>query len=106
MNEPFFSIRFDDTDTDLLHVQMSSATEMSFDLSLKGLDFNDVFREICFVVPSIMKIDAALMEMMDGENVEAQDIDILKVNRFARKYKSALSNIDVYVTEQFGGDVP
>jgi hypothetical protein len=106
MSEPFFLISYDDYDHALLHIQMSSATEMSFDIQIKGLDFDDVFKEICFVVPAIMRQDAVLMELMDGAEDKTNAMDILKINRFARKYREHFKNVDVYVTDQFGGDVP
>ena len=98
-----FSITNDDVYPYILHVKLAAATEMSFDISWKGLDFSDVVREICRVAPALFALDVDLMEIMDGSDVKTNPAYVLMANRFAVKYHDALSNVEVYVTEKFGG---
>jgi len=98
------SIEDDGDELGLIHVVLVSATQMSFDISWKGLEYSKVIREICHVAPAMMELDHVMMEQNDGARIEAKPVDILTVNRFARKFRAALSNVNVYLTDQFSGD--
>lgn len=71
-----------------LHVEMSSASLIVFDLDFTGLDYHTVLTDICQVAPAMINLDADLMEMYDDAGrTQPKREDILTVRAFLLKYK-------------------
>lgn len=101
-----FEIADDDEHPQLLHVILVAATEMSFDISFAGRAYSEVLRDICYVAPSMMGVDAALMEGFDDAfRTKPNPIQEMHIKKFIGKYRGALSNVDVdFLEEELGGD--
>lgn len=86
-----FSIESDETNYDVLHVEMSAANLITFDLKREGLDYHEVIRDICVVAPHMMGLDGDLQEAYDDAfRTEPKREDELAVIKFLNKYKGRL----------------
>lgn len=98
---PIFEITHNNLHPALLHVTLVAATQMEFDVSFAGRDYADVIRDICDVAPSMMRYDSDLMEAFDDAfRTEPKQIDRIKIYGFIKKYRGALSGLDIDFLEQ------
>jgi hypothetical protein len=91
-----FEIANDDEKAQTLHVTLVAATQMDFDISFAGKDYEEVIKDICAVAPSMMSYDADLMEAFDDAfRTQPKQEDKVNIYRFVKKYDDALSNLDI-----------
>ncbi len=96
MNKPIVSISLDERG--LMHVQLSAATEMNFDINLEGLNYNRVLEDVCKLCPVLIQMDVELAELYDGDlscDPSAQHTADIAI--FIRKYSRAIVNVEVGV---------
>lgn len=80
-------IASDAEDIDVLHVELTSASEIAFTVNHKGLDYNTVLMDICHVAPHMIRLDADLMEAYDNAFRTQPDVeDRRAVGVFLHKY--------------------
>jgi hypothetical protein len=91
-----FEIADDDEKSQLLHVTLVAATQMEFDISFAGKDYEEVIRDICFLAPSLMRYDSDLMEAFDDAfRTKPNTYDAMRIAKFKDKYRDALSGLDI-----------
>jgi hypothetical protein len=96
-----FEISADDQKPQTLHVILVAATQIEFDISFTGENYEEVIRDICKVAPSMMRYDADLMEAYDdGFRTEPKQSDRISIHIFIKKYNGALSGLDIDFLEQ------
>jgi hypothetical protein len=96
-----FEIANDDQKPQTLHVTLVAATQMDFDVSFAGRDYEEVIKDICNIAPSMMSYDADLMEAYDDAfRTQPKQIDKINIHIFIDKYKGALSDLDIDFLEQ------
>lgn len=78
-------------DGKFLHVELNSATEMSYDVLIvpdgKSGRHDRQLERICAIAPAILRVDAAIMELGDG-NLEAapEPSDLKAIRQFLQFY--------------------
>lgn len=95
MNEPqaFIIFKIEDvpTDLDLLHVEMSAANTIAFDLNRKDLDYHTCIADICKVAPHMLSLDGDLQEAYDDAfRTMPKKVDQIAVAAFLQKYAGRL----------------
>jgi hypothetical protein len=91
-----FEIADDDQKPQTLHVTLVAATQMEFDVSFAGKDYEEVIKDICAVAPSMMSYDSDLMEAFDDAfRTQPKQLDKINIYRFMKKYNEALTGIDI-----------
>lgn len=96
-----FEIAHDEEKPQILHVTLVAATQMEFDISFAGKDYEHVILDICHVAPSMMRYDSDLMEAFDDAfRTQPSPIHKAQIANFLKKYRPAMSNIDVDFLEE------
>jgi len=91
-----FEIAHDDKKEQTLHVTLVAATQMEFDISYAGRDYEEIIIEICKVAPFMMSYDADMMEAFDDAfRTKPKLADKAIIRNFINKYGDALSNVEV-----------
>lgn len=91
-----FEIADDDQKPQTLHVTLVAATQMEFDISFAGRDYEEIVKDVCEVAPSMMSYDADLMEAFDDAfRTQPKQVDKIKIYSFIKKYRGALSGLDI-----------
>jgi hypothetical protein len=101
---PIFEIAGDDQKPQTLHVTLVAATQMEFDISFAGRDYEEVIKDILNVAPSMMSYDSDLMEAFDDAfRTQPKQIDKINIYRFIKKYNDVLTGVDIDFLETDGG---
>lgn len=96
-----FEIAHDEDKPQILHVTLVAATQMEFDISFAGKDYEEVIRDICNVAPSLMSYDSDLMEAFDDAfRTQPKQLDKINIHKFIKKYDGALSGLDIDFLKQ------
>lgn len=87
-----FAITDSPQDILTLHVEMSAATVIAFDVSCpEPGQYSEAVRDICNVAPHMMDLDVDLMEAYDDAfRTMPKAVDIVAVRAFLRKYKGRI----------------
>lgn len=96
MDNPIVSISLDERGR--LRMQLTAATEMKFSLALDGLDYDRVFEDVCNLCPILIRMDAEIAELFDGDldrEPSAEDTEVIA--EFVRRYRAALLDVEVGV---------
>jgi hypothetical protein len=101
MKHLIFEIAHDDEKSQTLHVTIVAATQMDFDISFAGKDYQKVLQDICHVAPFMMSYDDDLMEAFDDAfRTQLKDADKFAINNFMKNYRDAMSNVDIDFLEE------
>jgi hypothetical protein len=96
-----FEIAHDDQKPQTLHVTLVAATQMDFDISFAGRDYQKVLQDICHVAPFMMSYDSDLMEAFDDAfRTQLKAADKLAIANFMKNYRDAMSNVDIDFLEE------
>ncbi|MDX2215463.1 MAG: hypothetical protein SFY66_19525 [Oculatellaceae cyanobacterium bins.114] len=91
-----------DEDHKFLHVELNAASEMSFDVLIvpdgRSGRHDRQLERICAIAPTILRADAAVMEMADGDLERAPDpADLKAIKAFFNFY--IFKNVDLPLLE-------
>ncbi len=98
-----FEIADDDQKPQTLHVTLVAATQMEFDISFAGKDYEEMIRDVCFLAPSLMRYDSDLMEAFDDAfRTQPNTYDAMRIKKFMDKYQGAVTGLDIDFLEDEG----
>lgn len=96
-----FEIANDDQKPQTLHVTLVAATQMEFDISFAGRDYQKVLQDICHAAPFMMSYDSDLMEAFDDAfRTQLKAADKFVIANFMKNYRDAMSNVDIDFLEE------